>query len=336
VEQEYGYDHEGIHYGEFEIGEKDYAGMQVDGTTFLFTFGPVKHYKRPKALVPLFFLLLMAYVLYLATRKLFAPILQIQSGVKRIGTGELDYRLDVRRNDELGLLANDINDMAAELQKMLDAKRQLLLAVSHELRSPLTRANVAVELLENNHLKDQIKDDIQEMEKLINDILETERFSSHHNHLERAEQNINILCLEVIDTYFPQDSIQINLPEPEAIAFVDKSLFTLLLKNLIANAVKYQNKQTTLTVELVDGFLQIVVCDDGNGVEAKHLPHLTEPFYRVDPARQRQTGGYGLGLYLCRVISQAHDGEIHITSNLGEGTCVTARLLISGQFKKAE
>lgn len=146
-EEEFSYTHQGVRYSEIDVGRKDYAGMQVGETTFLFDFGAIKMHQRPRALVPLIFLVLMAFILYYATRKLFAPILQIQTSVKRIGSGELSHRISLDRSDELGVLANDINEMAVELQKMLDAKRQLLLAVSHELRSPLTRANIAVEML---------------------------------------------------------------------------------------------------------------------------------------------------------------------------------------------
>lgn len=322
IEQELHHVQQGVRYGEVEIGRQEYASMHIDGTTFLFDLGSVKHHKRPRAVVPLLFLILMAFVLFRATRKLFSPVLEIQDGVKRIGAGELDHRLDIQRNDELGLLAKDINEMAAELQKMLDAKRQLLLAVSHELRSPLTRANVAIEMLEDTGLKQQIKDDIQEMEQLIADILDAERLSNHYNSLKYSQQNINELLHEVMETHFPDEPIQWLFPEPAITAVVDKSALGVLFKNLLVNAEKYRHKNITVTLGIVDEQIQLTVCDDGDGIDEQHIPYLTEPFYRVDPARQRQTGGYGLGLYLCRVIAEAHEGTIAITSHLGRGTCV--------------
>ena len=110
------------------------------------------------------FLLLM---LYFATRRLFRPIDTINQGVQKFGAGDMDYRVQVERKDELGELANTFNTMANEIQQMLDAKRQLLLAISHELRSPLTRARVAVELLGEEDKKAAIVQDISEMESLI-------------------------------------------------------------------------------------------------------------------------------------------------------------------------
>ena len=331
IEEEYSYTYQGVRYSEIEIGRQEYAGMHIDGTIFLFDLGGVKHHKRPRALVPLVFLLLMAFVLYRATRRLFAPILDIQHSVKRIGSGELDHRVDIQRNDELGLLADDINEMAAELQKMLDAKRQLLLAVSHELRSPLTRTNVAIEMLEQGPLKEQIKEDMQEMEQLIADILDMERLSTHHSALDCSQQEVGALCQHVINRYFHQEGIQFDAPPAAVVATIDEARCTLLLKNLLANAVKYQQHKTTLTLRASQEVVELTVCDDGQGIDPQHIPHLMEPFYRVDPARQRQTGGYGLGLYLCRVITEAHGGAIAITSQPAQGTCVAVTLPLVGR-----
>jgi signal transduction histidine kinase len=167
------------------------------------------------------------------------------------------------------------------------------------------------------------------MEHLIADILDTERLSSHHSKLDYSQQNMNALCLEVVNTYFDKDSIQLNMPECVVVATVDKARLGLLLKNLLANAVKYQQQQTSVTLTSSAASVELLVCDDGKGIEEQHIPHLMEPFYRVDPARQRQTGGYGLGLYLCRVIVEAHGGSIQICSQSGRGCCVTVRLPLS-------
>lgn len=327
------YTNNGIEYGEVEIGRKDYASMAANGTMFLFDLSQIKQQGgHPRALMPLAFLLVILLALYYATRKLFAPILTIQSGVKTIGSGKLDHRIHINRKDELGELANNINDMAAELQKMLDAKRQLLLAVSHELRSPLTRANVAIEMLDDSGFKQQIKDDIQEIESLIAEILETERLSSHHHALEKDDYRINDIVREVIRDYFIKSELNLSIPDTELTAFVDKPRIKLLLKNIIGNALQYQTQKTAVTVSTQDNNLLIQVEDDGKGIAESDLPHLTEPFYRVDPARQRQTGGYGLGLYLCRVITEAHEGTLHIDSQINKGTTVTVCLpLLSGE-----
>jgi signal transduction histidine kinase len=328
---EHKYTRGGVSYGEADINGDEYLSMTIADTTLLFDIGRIKgERERPRIFVPLLFLLLVLGILYFATRRLFSPILTIQQGVREIGSGNLDYRIDVTRRDELGVLAKDINKMADELQKMLDAKRQLLLAVSHELRSPLTRANVAVEMLDDNILKQQIKQDIQEVGGVISEILETERLSSHHQALDREEHNVNDICQELIDSQFNGQLIY-HLPDEPVMASVDKVRIKLLLKNILSNALRYKTELVSLHVSEENDSVVFVIKDDGQGIAKDIIPHLTEPFYRADPARQRQTGGYGLGLYLCKVIVEAHGGALTIESSMGnsdvdKGTSVTVKI----------
>lgn len=134
-------------YRHGEHNGAEYFVFQDGAYTFAFSVPGGKPAYR--YLWPIAALLLVLALLYHATRLLFRPIDHIQTGVERIGAGELDYRIEVSRRDELGDLARSINGMADEIRRMLEAKRQLLLAISHELRSPLTRAKVAVALLED-------------------------------------------------------------------------------------------------------------------------------------------------------------------------------------------
>ncbi len=324
---EHEYVKNGVSYGEAEIDDKDYAIMTEGDTHFLFDLSRIKHERRsPRGLMPLAFLLIILFILYYATRKLFAPILTIQQGIHKIGEGDLQHRIITTRKDELGELASNINNMAKELQKMLDAKRQLLLAVSHELRSPLTRTNVALEILEDSNIKQRIKEDIQEMESLITDILEAERLNTQHSVLNKKVHSINILCQELVNHHFAHDTLTVNLPNNNITANVDGPRIKLLLKNTIANALRYQSQLTRITLSNSTDTFTIEIEDDGCGISADDIPYLTEPFYRVDPARQRQTGGYGLGLYLCKVVAEAHGGVLSIESQLDQGTKISITL----------
>ena len=315
---------EGVEFAQAEIEEEDFFMMRVNDTSMLFNIPNIRQDKMPlKTIVPLLILLVILFVLYHATRYLFAPILNIQNGVRRIGSGELEHRIDVKRGDELGVLASDVNVMAQDIQKMLDAKRQLLLAVSHELRSPLTRVNVATEMLKEQALKQQIKLDIQEMENLIEEILETERLTTRHQVLDKNDHELNALIKSLIASYFKDDAIKLHLPKELIHIKVDAARIKLLLKNLLENAVRYTPEEAS-AVELhaykENQQLIILIKNYGEGIAAEHLPYLMEPFYRVDPARQRETGGYGLGLYLCKIIAEAHKGSLHISSVPGQQT----------------
>jgi signal transduction histidine kinase len=271
-------------------------------------------------------------MLYFATRRLFRPIDTINEGVQKFGAGDMDHRLQVERKDELGTLANNFNTMADDIQQMLDAKRQLLLAISHELRTPLTRSRVAVELVDNDDIKNQIVQDINEMESLIEELMETERLSSRHTKLNRGQQDIIELVNDVVAANFVDAGITADLPGTAVKLDIDAARIKLLLKNLLDNAVRH-TPVTSPPPEIKLGVnkdnVVITVIDHGNGIEAAHLPHLREPFYRVDPSRQRETGGYGLGLYLCKMTAEAHDGELQIESEAGKGTRVMVRLPFS-------
>ena len=280
-------------------------------------------------IVPLIVLLIILALLYHGTRRLFAPIEILKTGLARIGAGDLAHRIDIKRRDEFGELAQSANAMADDIQRMLDAKRQLLLAISHELRSPLTRAKVAVEMLDDAHQRSGIHRDLNEMEKLIEELLETERLSTHHNVLNKKRVSLSELAHAVINESFAGQAIHLSVPEHDITAEVDDIRVRFLLKNLFDNALRHTPAGAPapeLYLEQRDHTAIFIVKDHGTGIEPRHLPHLSEPFYRADAARLRETGGYGLGLYLCRVIAEAHGGTLHIDSEPGHGTRVRVSL----------
>ena len=283
-------------------------------------------------LIALAAMLLVLYLCYRAIHWLFQPVQTIRSSVRRIGQGELDHRISIRRHDELGELSTSINAMADDIEKMLDAKRQLLLAISHELRSPITRARVSTELLENSKAKQAISTDLKEMETMIAELLESERLNTRHQTLNKTPVAINQLVQEVIAEYFPgQKPIQqLSIEDPYLL--LDAPRIKLLLKNLLENAFRHSANdvpKVTISTELKESQLLIEVTDNGPGIAAEHLSHLTEPFYRIDPSRQRKTGGFGLGLYLCRMIVEAHGGQLNIRSQLGKGTIICVQLSLA-------
>ena len=307
-----------------------YLMARDDDATLLFNVPRLRDERSGfRGWIPLLILLALLLVLYHATRRLFKPLDAIRAGVQKFGAGNMEHRIDIRRKDELGELAASINTMAGDIQQMLDAKRQLLLAISHELRSPLTRARVAAEMLEADHRKDQIVQDINEMENLIEELIETERLSSPHRTLNRTRTNIAELVEEAVQTWFGSDGIALHRPENPVMLDVDAARIRLLLKNLLQNALRHTPAGAPAPeIDLaMDGKRAIItVTDHGRGIDARHLKHLTEPFYRVDPSRRRETGGYGLGLYLCRMIVEAHDGRLDIDSAVGKGTRVSISL----------
>ncbi|MEZ5593694.1 MAG: HAMP domain-containing sensor histidine kinase [Gammaproteobacteria bacterium] len=282
-------------------------------------------------------LLLLLLLCYWVIRRLFQPIAIIQDGVRHIAAGDLAHRVQIKRRDELGDLAASINSMAGELEKMLEAKRQLLLAISHELRSPLTRAKVNTALLEQSSARSALEQDLKEMEVLLGELLESERLSGRHSVLNLQPVAVNALLDEVISEHFSHSQLTVGHCEEDLYLLLDPVRIKLLLKNLLDNALRYSPPELppSLKCQFDGKELQLLIQDQGPGIAPEHLPHLTDPFYRVDPARQRKTGGYGLGLYLCRVIAQAHGGTLTIDSTPGQGTRVTVTLPVGNNESEA-
>ncbi len=315
-----------VKYGFGHHSEIEYLIVQHPDYTL--ALSAKKHPKVWFKIIPIILILAILALLYHATRRLFAPIEQLKYGIEQIGEGNLEHRINIYRKDELGELGNSINAMADQIQHMLEAKRQLLLAISHELRSPLTRAKVSAELIDDAKRKNEIHRDLNEMENLIEELLETERLSGNHKVLNKTNTSLQTLIKSLLAEHFNGKSIVINLPDKEIRAEIDVARIKLLLKNLIDNALRYNNNSAQsplINLALQDQKIILSVRDFGQGIDESQIANLTEPFYRVDPARQHQTGGYGLGLYLCKVIAEAHGGELQIHSQIGKGTevCVT-------------
>jgi signal transduction histidine kinase len=269
-------------------------------------------------------LLALTALAYAYIRQLLRPLDDIRQGARRFGDGQFTPVIPVRRRDELGDLADDINTMASSLHGMLEAKRGLLLAISHELRSPMTRARLHVELLPDEGeialRKDALLRDLQEMSNLVTDLLESERLGAGHAALHLEETDLPRLTREVVAGLAHAQpraaEITVELAADLPLLRLDPVRIRLLLRNLLENALRHgaeAARPPLLRVLHQAGDPSIValsVRDFGPGVDAAALPHLGEPFWRPDSARERTTGGAGLGLYLCKLVAQAHGGRM--------------------------
>ncbi|MCP5280776.1 MAG: HAMP domain-containing histidine kinase [Rhodoferax sp.] len=290
----------------------------ADGHRIRFGMGDLPWERQPR-LVGWFTVLMLLVVVALAyayLRRLLRPLDDIRGGVQRYGKGEFDRAIAVRRQDELGDLAQQINTMAHDLQQMLDGKRALLLAISHELRSPLTRARINAELLPESGdalaSRNALLRDLAEMRDLINDLLEGERLSGSHVALHREPTDLCALVQGLVQERALAEAVTLELPQGLPAIGVDATRVRLAVRNLLDNAVRHGAAATLPRVSVRrDGqCLQVIVRDHGPGVDPAHLAHLGEAFYRTDIARQRVTGGVGLGLHLARLVAKAHGGSL--------------------------
>jgi signal transduction histidine kinase len=217
--------------------------------------------------------------------------------------------------------------MGSDIHHMLEAKRTLLLAISHELRSPLTRARLNTELLPDTPEVTPSRDAL--LRDLITDLLESERLASPHAALQREPTDLPALVAEVVRGLPGGEGVEQALaPNLPALA-LDATRVRLLVRNFLDNALRHSDQASRppcisiQTQEVADGKgVEINVRDFGPGVPEDQLSKLAQPFYRPDSARQRSTGGVGLGLYLCKLVAQAHGGTFSIC-NVQSGLSVT-------------
>ncbi|MEM7259866.1 MAG: HAMP domain-containing sensor histidine kinase [Pseudomonadota bacterium] len=282
---------------------------------------------------PIVLLLTILGACYWLLRRMLRPVQDIKKAVQSMGAGHLDTRVPVRSGNDLGVLAGSINTMASDIEKLLDAKRQLLLGASHELRTPVTRAKIAAQMLDKSTNQARIVEDLDEMESLIADIMESERVTGGHAALNLTQVNAAELTEAVLSELHCQDSVTTQFAADLPALQADATRLRLLLRNLISNALKHgeSDQPPQVTIKADNTAIHIAVSDYGGGIEAEHLARLTEPFYRADPSRARATGGFGLGLHISDLIVQAHGGTMAFDSTVGQGTTVRVVLPLNSQ-----
>ncbi len=284
-----------------------------DGTRVVLGWGDMGGWQQSRQHIlwgTLAVLLLLTGVAFAVVRRLLRPLEAIRQGTQRFGAGDFSQPIPLRRRDELGDLVQHINTMAHDIHAMLEAKRGLLLAISHELRSPLTRARLNTELLPETAdvqpLRDPLLRDLQLMRDLISDLLESERLASPHAALHLEATDLAALVAEMATA----PDIQLHIAPDVPLWPLDRVRIGLLLRNLLGNARQHGHGPIEVHLVRLGSGVQLRVRDFGPGVPEAQWTQLAQPFYRADAARQRGTGGVGLGLYLCRLVVQAHGGRL--------------------------
>jgi signal transduction histidine kinase len=257
-------------------------------------------------------------VAHFLIRKILKPLSILNSAVEEIGKGNLDQEITVNSNDELGLLAKTLNLMTSDIRNMIRAREQLLLDVSHELRTPITRARLALEMMTDSIEKESVSDDLKEMEKMITEILESERLKNGTRVLNLTDVKVGVLLNEILANYRLEKNRIILFPVSENLSIrCDENMMQIVIRNIIDNSVKYsseENKPLEISVIHHNTGITIQVEDFGEGIPADKLPFVFEPFYRVDQSRSRKTGGYGLGLHMVKQIMDLHGAGIVISN----------------------
>ena len=263
---------------------------------------------------------------FFTVRWMIRPINVLMKGISEISNGNLNYRIQTKSGNEFEIIAENFNSMTEKIEKMLKQKEHLVRDVSHELRSPLTRIQVASSLIENEKISLQIKQDVQAMDKMLSELLESYRFQEGKGKLHISKFNLKEL-IETLESEYKNNflNFQTIFDSQQTEMIADALQIERVFRNIIENSIKYKKTNSKLFrihVSAVNDQFQISFEDDGMGIHQQHLDHLFEPFYRVDEVRTPGHNGFGLGLSIVKSIIESHKGCIEIQSEKNQGTVV--------------
>ncbi|HEX3744648.1 MAG TPA: ATP-binding protein, partial [Bryobacteraceae bacterium] len=268
----------------------------------------------------LFVLAAAVLLCYWLALHLTSPVRSLQKAVERFGGGDFTARVGSARRDELGQLANTFDRMAGRIETLLAAERRLLLDISHELRSPLARLGVAVELARSGEDRDAALNRIQKesdrLNALLNLLLQVTRAEGDPRSLRRDHVRLDELVLQLVDDSAIEASahgcqLEYRAGEPVTVEG-DAELLRRAMENVIRNAIRYSPPKTAVEITLGrrNGTAVVDVRDHGPGVPEEALPRLFDAFYRVEKSRDTASGGIGLGLSIARRALELHKGGI--------------------------
>jgi two-component system sensor histidine kinase CpxA len=277
------------------------------------------------------------------------PLVRLRKAARALAQGDLSARVEESpkqlmrsHSDEFQGLIHDFNNMAGRLETLVGAQRLLLRDVSHELRSPLARLNVALELAREesgpaleNHLS-RIEREGVKLNELIRELLTLSSMEAVDAKSAFTPVSLNQLCEQLLpDAMYEAQRRPCTVvleQDAECIVQGDWNLLYRALENVVRNAIRYTEPETQVTIRLRKAFVKAVdvaiieVADCGPGIPEGEAEHIFRPFYRVDYARSATTGGVGVGLAITERAIQLHGGTARALNQDGAGTCIEITL----------
>ncbi len=276
---------------------------------------------------------------YFLALYLVSPLRKLKQSAEQFGQGDFSTRVNLRRRDEFGKVAQAFNNMADRIEMLMTAERRLLQDVSHELRSPLARLEFAVELARTSPNReaamDRIKKEVNRLSTLVAELLQVTRAEGDPASRNLEEISLDHLVRDLIDDSTVESEargchLELDCSTPIQI-LGDRELLRRAVENVLRNAIRFAPQSTAVCVNVSrhDGKAVISVRDFGPGVPPEALPMLFRPFYRVESDRNRTSGGVGLGLAIAKRAISLHQGELR-ARNAGPGLEVEIEIPVSG------
>lgn len=327
------------------LTDKTFGASQVrlsNGSTLMYVI-ELKRFQAPPFFTTRLLLQILAVVLtaglvcYALALYLSSPIGKLRTATRRLAAGDLSVRVasEIRnRKDDLAFLANDFDDMAERLENLIESEKRLSRDISHELRSPLARMKVALELLrsrsngDSGPLLDRIDGESDRLNELISQILTLSKLETGSGDFTETEINLAKMVESLVaDADFEAKAkgrsvVADTLEEARIIG--NEPLVLRAIENVLRNAVHYTADGTSVNVSVRrDGGNAVVnISDHGPGVPEDEIEKLFKPFYRIGEARDRRSGGTGLGLAIAERAVRNHNGSIS-ARNTGDGLSVS-------------
>lgn len=295
-------------------------------------------------------LLVSGVICYLLTLYLTTPIFRLRNASKQLAAGDLSTRAlptSGGRRDELGDLEREFNTMAARIEDLISGQRRLISDVSHELRSPLARLNVALDLGRKRKgtdpAFDQMEQDIELLNEMIGRLLTIAKLDISNSQVPKTDVDLNELISEIVhnaDFESQLSSRGARLISTERCSIRGSAeLLQSAIENVVRNAVRYTETDTSIEVTLDcecreqsnEPRIRITVRDFGPGVPESELANIFQPFYRIKKARERQSGGTGLGLAIADRVVRIHGGTIRAKNADPHGLMVEILLPRNGK-----
>lgn len=251
------------------------------------------------------------------------PLRRMSRSMDRIAAGDLEYRIPVRGRDEVAAMGHSFNAMAERIRAMILGQKELMAGVSHELRSPLTRMKLSLELLRNgtgdvepeSRIAD-LESEVDALDALVEELLMASRIDLGAMPLELEKLDVREMAEQAWTRVLSEAedrgvSLEVRVDDDARAIHADRALVLRLLGNLFENAVRHAGPgRVTVTSTRAADRLEITVADAGPGVDEADLERLFEPFFRADRSRSRKTGAGGLGLMIVRRAVEAHGGRV--------------------------
>ncbi len=268
-------------------------------------------------------LAIFALLCYLLARHLTAPLRRMQKTIERFGKGDFSARVNSRRGDELGQLARTVDQMAERIDLLLKSQKRLLQDISHELRSPLARLGVAVELARGGGdatiALNRVEREADRLNTLVGELIQVTRAEGDPDGLATEPVQLDDLVRLILDDVrIEADRKQVTLqPAIDSAALQgNPELLRRAIENIVRNAIRYspEGGRVDVALESRPERLRVIVRDYGSGVPPEALANIFDPFYRVEKDRGRTSGGVGLGLAIAKRAVELHHGGMHATN----------------------